>query len=204
MSGLTPDELKTLRALNSSRKVQDFLETIPTNFEPDGDTCLSPRRVLRERRAHCIEAAMLAALAFRLQGKPPLVLDLTSAPHDFDHVIAPFQVNGFWGAVSKSNHAVLRYRDPVYASVRELVMSYFHEYTDDAGKKTLRSYSKPIDLSRFDADNWMTNEDDVWSVAEYLADVPHVKLLTPAQVSSLRRADAIEQEIGKITIWKKD
>src|SRR5258706_1561416 len=110
MHGLTRDELRQLRKLDTPRKIQDFLETIPLNREPDGDTCLSPRRVLRERRAHCIEGAMLAALAFRLHGERPLILDLTSSFHDLDHVIAVYKQHNHWGAISKTNHSVLRYR----------------------------------------------------------------------------------------------
>lgn len=202
MFGLSTKELRILRRLNTPRKIQDFLETIPANFEPEGDTCLSPRRVLRERRAHCIEAAMLAALALRINGHAPLVLDLTSAPHDEDHVIVPFQQNNCWGAISKSNHAILRYRDPVYRTIRELVMSYFNEYLDGHGRKTLRSYSRPVNLSRFDAHGWMTSEDDVWLIAEHLADVPHIPLLTSAQLASLRRADGIERRALMLLQWK--
>ncbi len=204
MFGLTSEETRILKTLNSPRKIQDFLETIPINHEPEGDTCLSPRRVLRERRAHCIEGAMLAALAFRLQGEKPLVLDLTAAPHDFDHVVCVFRQHGHWGAISKTNHAVLRYREPVYKTIRELVLSYFHEYTDEQGRKTLRSYSRPVDLSRFDQDEWMTSEEDVWIVPNYLSEIPHIPLLSRAQISSLRKADAFEQEAGRLVQWKKD
>lgn len=203
MFGLTAGELKILERLDSPRKIQDFLEQFTFNFEREGDTCLSPRRVLAERRAHCIEGAMLAALALRIHGHKPLVLDLTAAPTDFDHVIAVFRQHGHWGAVSKTNHAVLRYREPVYATIRELVMSYFHEYTDDFGNKTLRSYSRPVDLSRFDAKGWMTSDDDVWYVAEHLADIPHIPLLSRGQIATLRKTDKLEQDIGNIVQWKK-
>lgn len=154
------------------------------------------------RTAHCIEGAMLAALAFRLQGRKPLVLDLEAAAHDFDHVIALFKERGKWGAVSKTNHTVLRFRDPVYASIRELVMSYFHEYTDARGIKTLRSYSKPVNLSRFDRQHWMTGT-DAWCVAEFLAEAPHTQIVTPRQAARLRRQDAIERRAGEIVEWHK-
>lgn len=127
--------MSILRLLKTPRKIQDFLEEIPINFEPEGDTCLSPRRVLRERRAHCIEGAMLAALALRIQGERPLVLDLEASAQDHDHVIALFKRHGCWGAISKTNHAVLRYREPVYKTIRELVLSFFHEYMDGTGRK---------------------------------------------------------------------
>lgn len=158
--------------------------------------------VLKTRTAHCIEGAMLAALALRLHGHPPLLVDLTASPRDDDHVIAVFRRRGRWGAVSTSNHAVLRYRDPVYATIRELVMSYFHEYTNDDGDKTLRSYTRPVDLSRFDARGWMTASDDVWYVPEYLVDVPHIPLLTRAHIATLRPIDPIEHAAGDIVRWK--
>ena len=198
MFNLTKEELAILKPLKTPRKIQDFLETIPMNFCVKGDTCWSPRMVLKNRQAHCIEGAMLAALALRLQGRPPLLLDLTAAPQDLDHVIAPFQENGRWGAISKTNHAVLRYRDPVYASIRELVMSYFHEYTDDAGKKTLRSYGGPVNLKKFDKEEWMTDETDVWYIPNHLIDIPHVSILKPGDTSKLRIADPIEQQVGSM------
>lgn len=177
---------------------------MPINFEPEGDTCLSPRRVLRERRCHCIEGAMLAALALRIHGHPPLLLDLEAAKHDFDHVVALFRLHGRWGAISKTNHAVLRYREPVYATVRELALSYFHEYFDSRGRKTLRTFSRPFDLRRLDSINWMTSEDDVWEVPNALCDAPHQSILTRSQVAGLRRADPVERLAGELVQWKKN
>ncbi|MCK9361155.1 hypothetical protein M0Q28_02900 [Patescibacteria group bacterium] len=203
MFGLTTQELRLLRRLNTPRKVQDYLDTLTLNFEPEGDTCLSPRRVMREKRAHCIEGAMLAALAFRVNGHKPLVLDLESSKHDLDHVVALFKQHGCWGAVSKTNHAVLRYREPVYKTLRELVLSYFHEYFDAKGFKTLRYYSGPVNLSRFDKQNWITNEKDNWMVAQYLCEVAHYPLLTRSQISTLRKAHPTEIEAGKVIEWKK-
>lgn len=194
-------ELRILARLKSPAHIQDFLNDLAMNKEEHGDTCLSPRRVLTERHAHCIEGAMLAAVALRLHGHPPLLLDLTATKHDFDHVVAPFRLRGYWGAISKTNHAVLRYREPIYRTIRELVLSYFHEYFLDDGRKTLRSYSRPVNLSRFDKNHWMTSEGDVWFVPEYLCDVPHIPLLSPAQVKGLRRADAIERKAGALTEW---
>ena len=167
-----------------------------------GDTVLSPRRVLREYRAHCIEGALLAACAFALQGRRPLLLDLTSARRDDDHVVALFQEQGRWGAVSKTNHAVLRYREPVYRTVGELAMSYFHEYFLDDGRKTLRSYSRPVDLSRFYRRGWMVDEDSLWYIVDALNDAPHTDILHTGQGNALRRADRIEIEAGKLTQWK--
>ncbi len=202
MQGLTTQERKILKSLTRPRRVQDFLDTIPINFEVGGDTVLSPRRVLREYRAHCIEGALLAACAFALQGRRPLLLDLTSARRDDDHVVALFQEQGRWGAVSKTNHAVLRYREPVYRTVGELAMSYFHEYFLDDGRKTLRSYSRPVDLSRFYRRGWMVDEDNLWYIVDALNDAPHTDILHTGQGNALRRADRIEIEAGKLTQWK--
>ncbi len=202
MYGLNEKEVKILKALNTPRKIQDFLNKIPINFEEKGDTCFSPKKVLMENKAHCMEGALLAAAALRINGEKPLVLDLTSTPKDFDHVVCVFKRDGRWGAISKTNHAVLRYREPVYKDVRELVMSFFHEYFDDNGKKTLRSYSLPVDLSKFDYLNWMASEEDVWPIPDYLAKVKHFPILTRSQISGLRKADSSEIEAGKITDWK--
>ncbi len=198
----TADERRQLGRLTTPAKIQDFLNALPFHAVPDNDTCMSPRRVLREKTAQCMEGAMFAAAALRFHGYPPLVLDLEAEKDDADHVVAVFRDRGCWGAISKTNHAVLRYREPVYRSVRELVMSFFHEYFLNNGKKTLRAYSLPVDLSRFDTQGWMTSEDDVWYIPEYLVDVRHYPILTPHQRRSLRKADAIEIAAGKITEWR--
>jgi len=204
MFGFTEKEVKVFKQLNTPKKIQDFLNKIPTNFEPGRETVLSPRMVLRENRAHCMEGAMFAAAALRFHGYKPLVLDLTTVKDDDDHVVAVFKHQGHWGAISKTNHAVLRYREPVYKTIRELVMSYFHEYfTNQDGKKTLRSYSMPVDLSRFDKQGWMTSEEDVWYVPEHLAEVEHVPIMTKSQIAFLRKADPIEVKAGSMVEWKK-
>ena len=203
MFGLTKKEEKVFKELKNPSQIQDFLNKFPINFEEKGDTCMSPRQVLQKWKCHCIEGAILAALALRLQGKKPLVVDLTASRHDFDHVIAVFKQDGKWGCISKTNHGVLRYREPIYNSIRELVMSFFHEYTDDKGRKTLRSYSLPVNLARFDKKGWMTAEKDVWYINDYLAKVKHYKILTRKQARNLRKADKLEIKIGKVTEWKK-
>lgn len=203
MFGLNKKEIKILKSLNTPKKIQDFLNKIPINFEENGDTCFSPRLVLRNWKAHCIEGAMLAAAALRFQGEKPLVVDMIATKKDFDHVICVFKKNGYWGAIGKTNHAVLRYREPVYKSIRELVMSFFHEYFDDNGKKNLRYYSAPVDLSRFDKLNWMASEEDIWYIPDYLEKVKHFKILKRSHISGLRKADKIEIEAGKLLEWKK-
>ena len=192
-------ESRILRSLKTPWKIQDFLDAIPMNF---ADTCWSPRMVLRNRRAHCMEGAMLAALALRFAGYPPLVLDLKSVPHDDDHVVAVFRYDGCWGAISKTNHGVPRYREPIYRTIRELAMSYFHEYFLDDGTKTLRSWSRPVDLSRFDAQGWMTDEEDIAYVPQYVDGVRHYDILTRAQIVRLRKADDIERAMGRLVEWR--
>ncbi|MBU1348748.1 hypothetical protein KJ781_01615 [Patescibacteria group bacterium] len=201
MFGLTDRELSILKPLDTPRKIQDYLEKIPENSCNDRDTCLSPRMMLREKRAHCVEGAMFAALALRFHGDRPLVVDLTASRRDLDHVIAVFRRGGYWGAISKTNYPVLRYREPVYRTIRELVMSYFHEYIIGDGSKTLRSFSRPVNLSRFDDIGWMTAEEDVWAVPEHLADIPHVPILTRSQIAALRLADPIERDVLQIEEW---
>lgn len=202
MLGLDKEEMKILKSLDSPKKIQDFLNGIPINFEEKGDTCMSPRLVLRNRKAHCIEGAMIAAACLRLNGEKPLVVDMEATKKDFDHVICVFKRGSRWGAIGKTNHAVLRYREPVYKSIRELIMSFFHEYFDDDGKKNLRSYSLPVDLSRFDHLNWMASEEDVWYIPDYLAKVRHFPILTRSQISGLRKADKVELDAGDVVEWK--
>ena len=184
-AAFTARELRALRALRTPAGIQKALEAMPYHL---ASTAWSPRRVLREGTAHCLEGAVFAAAALRVLGFPPLLLDL-EAVQDTDHVLAVFQVDGCWGAIAKSNFSGLRYREPVYRSPRELVMSYFEGYVNYRGERTLRAFSNPIDLARFDARGWMTTDDDVWWVAEHLVGVPHVRLLTRAMERRLVRVD---------------
>ena len=179
-------------------KIQDFLDGLPTNWEPEGDTVISPIRVLRERRAHCIEAAMFAAMVLRLHGHKPLILDLTANNKDQDHVIALFKRNGCWGAIAKSNHHGLGYRDAIYKNVRELVISYFHEYLNLDGEKTLRSYTKPIDLSRFDHMHWTTDEKNLWIIPSHIIKLPHTRLFPRSQDKHLRDADVFTRKTSNL------
>src|SRR3989338_9681391 len=156
--------------LNSARKVQDWLNALPFNH---GNTCNSPGVAIRDGHAHCFEGALLAAAALWAHGQKPLILDLRSTAKDFDHVVALFKQHGHWGAISKTNHAVLRYREPVYQTVRELAMSYFHEYFDKKGRKTLREYSRPFDLSHFDKFQWRTTEKNLFAIPDYLDEIKH-------------------------------
>jgi hypothetical protein len=194
--GFTRREWRALRALGTPVGIQRTLEAMPYHI---ATTAWSPRRVLREGTAHCLEAAIFAATALRVLGLPPLVLDL-EAVQDTDHVIAVYRVRGHWGAIAKSNFSGLRYREPVYRSVRELVMSYFESYINLRGERTLRAYSRPVNLARFDRTHrsWMTSEDDLWWIPEYLLTVPHTRLLTAAMTRGLSRGDRRSLDAGLV------
>lgn len=204
--GLPLAQAKRLAGLTTPRKIQDFLAKLPQNFEPDGDTARSVQAALAANCAHCIEGAMIAAFALWLQGHPPLLIDL-SAHRDMDHVIAPFQVNGRWGAISKTNYVCLRWRDPIYRSVRELVMSYFHEYAKGP-RKTLRSYSKPYDLRQLPTSQWVSQTEHCWEVADRITAARHYAIVTEAQAKSLRPRDPVEVASDRVTAfpipaWKR-
>ncbi len=185
----TAAERAVFRKIRTPEKIQRFLDDLQYNKEPDGATCRSPRRVLRDRTAHCMEGALFGAAALREAGYPPLLLDL-EAVRDDDHVLAIFRERNCWGALAKSNYSGLRYREPVYRSLRELTMSYFEHYYNLRREKTLRNYSRPVNLRRFDGIGWMTAEEDVWPVPEYLCTIRHTPLLTPKVIQSLGRVDA--------------
>jgi hypothetical protein len=198
--GLTAEEGRILRALRTPQQIQQFVIGLSANFEEEGDTLRSVQGVLRHRKAHCIEAAFVAACALWLNGDPPFLMDLT-ARKDSDHVIAVFRRGGCWGAISKSNHVWLRWRDPVYRSPRELAMSYFHEYTNRQ-RKSLRTYSRPVDLRRFPARMWVTNDEDCWEVGAALCDVPHYRLITAAQARKLMPRDETEMRADDLVQYE--
>ena len=184
----TSTERAQFRRLSSPEKIQRYLDDLAYNKEPNGATCRSPRRVLREQTAHCMEGALFGAAALRMIGHPPLLMDL-EAVRDDDHVLAIFRRHGHWGAIAKSNYSGLRYREPVYRSLRELAMSYFEHYYNLRKEKTLRNYSRPVNLGRFDSIEWMTSEEDVWAVPEYLCTISHTPLLGKPLMQSLGRVD---------------
>ena len=202
-SGLSKEHFKLLQSLKTPYKVQEFLDTLPFNFEKKGETYMSPKRVLETETAHCFEGALVAALALWIQGERPLLLDLNTKKSEFDHVVALFKRNECWGAISKTNHAVLRYREPVYKTIRELVMSYFHEYFITDGTKTLRCYSEPFDVSKWGT-GWIVNEKELFDLVEALDDSPHRDILTKKQISELKKAHMTERKAGEIIEWKKN
>lgn len=198
-----PKEFSVFKKLRTPGDVQDLLNRLKMNFETTHERCRSPLLVLRDGKAHCMEGALLAAAALWYQGRPPLLLDLKTADPDVDHVIALFKDGGRWGAVSKTNHAVLRYRDPIFMNVRELVMSYFNEYFLDNGVKTLRSYSAvPFSMLRYGT-KWLTTEDDLDDAVIALDRARHAPILKKGAERRLRHADPVEIKEGKITEWKE-
>jgi hypothetical protein len=202
MLSFTKKEKALLKKLNTPAKVQDFINSIPFNFEHDGiDRVKSPVRVLREKSAHCIEGAIFSAYALSLHGFKPKLIYLKTTKNDLEHVITLFEQDGFLGAISKTNHAVLRYREPVYKNVRELVMSYFHEYFLNDGTKTLRGYSDPLDLSIFEH-GWEVAEEDLWGIDEELDKMKHYEIISKKMVKRLRKADKIERKAGEMPEWK--
>ncbi len=178
-------------------RIQRFLdEELRYNLEPSGDTCYSPRVTLQKGVAHCMEGALLAAVALRRLGYPPLILDL-EAVRDSDHVLAIYRIHGLWGAVAKSDYSGLRSREPVYRTLRELAMSYFEHYYNPAGEKTLRAYSRAVNLTRFDGMDWMTAERHVWEIPNHLCDIPHTRLLPRRTERAVARMDRRLFEAGR-------
>ncbi len=203
MFQLSPSETKLFKKLRSPVVIQNYLNTLAYNFESGGETCRSPREVIKHQKAHCLEGAYLAAAVLWYHGEKPLLLDLRSTKHDLDHVVALFKRNGCWGAISKTNHAVLRYREPIYRTIRELALSYFHEYFLNDGEKTMREYSKPFSLVSF-GESWITTDEHLWEIGAALDDSPHFPVLPSGmKPRDLRKADPVEIAAGKLVEHKK-
>ncbi len=196
-----PKEFSIFKTLRTPAAIQDFLNNLELNFTGRRHTYASPLVVLRTKKAHCMEGAMLAAAALWYQGRSPLLLDLKTTNKDADHVVALFREGNRWGAISKTNHAVLRYRDPVYRDPRELAMSYFNEYFLDSGVKTMRSYSAPFNLLGY-GDQWITSLGDLAAIAEKLDFSRHFPIIKKGGARRFRRADLSEIQAGKIVEWK--
>ena len=192
MEPLTPAEQRRLRSLKTPYGIQRFMDAMPYHI---ATTAWSPRRVLAARTAHCLEGAIFAAAALRAIGHRPLLLDL-EADHDTDHVIAGFKVRGHWGSLAKSNYAFLEYREPIHRTLREIALSYFPAYFNLRRQRTLRRFSRPVDLRRFDHLDWMTAKKDVWFIAEHLLDIPHTQLLAPGTAKRLTPLDKRSFDAG--------
>lgn len=202
-SGLTSGEYEILKRLSTPIKIQNFLDAIPRNWEKNGDTYMSPRRVLRENKAHCIEGALLAAAALWIAGEPPLVLNLSplSGKGDFDHVITLYKRGGRYGAISKTNYATIRFRDPIYRTPRELVLTYFHEwFINETGEKVLERYSRPLDMRRFGT-KWLTTEEDLEEIALALDALQYYHFVPKGNRRYIRKADHMELQAGKLIEW---
>ena len=184
--GFTPAELRKLRSFKTPAGIQKFLDELSYNLKFDAR---SPRSVLHDRTASCLDGGIFGAAALRAIGFPPLIFDL-EADHDTDHVVAIYKVRGHWGAVAKSNFTGCRYREPVYRNLRELALSYFNIYFNLRFERTLRRYSRPVNLTRFDDRNWMSTEKPVWFIAEYLCEIPHIRLLPVGAEKRLTRVDS--------------
>src|SRR5208337_4213201 len=183
--GLSAADLRTLRALKTPARIQRFVDALEYQY---ANTAWSPHRVLRERKGHCLEGALLAAAALRVNGHPPLLMDL-EAVHDDDHVVAVYREGSLWGGIAKSNFAGLRFRAPIYRTLRELALSYFEDYYNLRGERTLRSYSIPVNLKRLDSLHWMTAEEDVWCVPDLLIAARHYPLFPHNVARALPRLD---------------
>ncbi len=184
-----------MRHLKTPAQIQDFLNSLPFNFEKRGETYRSVEETLKHKTAHCFEGALVAAAMLQRLGQKPLLLDLKSSKKDDDHVVALFKRGKYWGAISKTNHAVLRYREPIYKSVRELAMSYFHEYFLPNGTKTLVSYSKPFNLNKFGSE-WLVSKENLFHIVDALDTSPHTKIVPKGM--KFRKADKIEIKAGEI------
>jgi hypothetical protein len=198
---LEPAEARVFARLDTPQKLQVFIEKLPPNFELKGETAMSPRRVLRARTCHCAEAAVLAAAVLAYHGKSAWLMDLRALPSDQDHVVTLFKARGLWGAISKTNHAVLRWRDPIYRSPRELAMSYAHEYNLNGGKKSMLSYSRPFSLVRYAPQHWVTAPEDLDWLLYALDCSPHLSL-APQRALKLRRPSTrVELKSQDVTEW---
>jgi hypothetical protein len=198
---LTPAEARVLARLDTPVRIQVFLDRLPANFGLDGDTAMSPRRVLQTRLAHCAEGAVFAAAALAYHGKPAWLVDLRALPSDQDHIVTLFSERGLWGAISKTNHPVLRWRDPIYRTPRELIMSYLHEYCLPGGKKSLLEYSRPFSLTRFAPERWLTPLDDLDWLMVALDEAPHVPIAPKAALRRQRRSTAFERRAHNQLEW---
>jgi hypothetical protein len=202
MESFTKKEKVLLQKLNTPAKMQDFLNSLPFNFEENGETLKSPLFTMRKNKAHCFEGALLGAYMLSLHDFEPYLIHLKATKEDYDHVIAPFKIGKFWGALSKTNHAVLRYREPIYKNIRELALSYFHEYFLDDGRKTLRQYSSLFNLNTL-GNNWVTSEKNLWVIDKKLDKIKHFDIVPKFYIKKLRKAEKIEIKAGKIVEYKK-
>lgn len=190
----TKDEISFLKTMNDPDKIQGFLDSV--DYNPNYE-CRSPRWVIRKRSAHCFEGALFAAAALNFIGYQPLIIDMKSF-NDDDHVIAVFKEDGHWGAVAKSNFTSLRFREPVYRSLRELVMSYFDFYFNIAGDKSLRSYSLPLNLTIYNSRHWSTTDEDLEYIGDKLEQIRHYPVVNETMIKRLKKASETMLKAGML------
>ncbi len=193
------NDLKMSKKLDSPIKIQMFLDSIPYNTRSGTK---SPVNVLKQKNAHCFEGALFAAAALKNMGHKPLIIDMR-AVNDDDHVIAVFKINNRWGAVAKSNFTTLRYREPVYKTIRELVMSYFDFYYNTKGEKTLREYSNPFNLDRFEKQKWMTTDKDLTQIGDELDKAKHHQIADKKTIKNFSKVDKKLYDAGLLGANKK-
>jgi hypothetical protein len=196
---LTPAERRVFARLDTPQKIQAYLEKLPPNFELGGETYMSPRRALKARTVHCAEAAVLAAAILIYHGQPVWLMDIRALPSDQDHIVTLFKQRGLWGAISKTNHAVLRWRDPIYRSAREVAMTYAHEYNLDFGKKSMLAYSRPFSLTRYAPRRWVIAEEDLDWLMDALDDSPHDPVAPPHALKRRRKSTRVELKSQDLT-----
>jgi hypothetical protein len=188
-----------LQSLSTPLKIQDYLDSLAFNHEENGETCRSAYEVIRHRTAHCLEGAFVACAALKYHGKKPILISLKVTDNDYDHVITIYKENGYFGAISKTNHAVLGFRDPVYKTIRELAMTYFHEYfLAKNGEKTLRGYSRLINLHRFGT-SWIDSNESQIAIAYAISDATHVPIIPKGNERFIRRATKLERDSASLS-----
>lgn len=200
---LTPAETRLFARLDSPQKIQTYIDGLPANFEPDGDTLMSPRRMMKARVAHCAEGAMFAAAVLAFHNQDAWLMDIRSLPSDHDHIVTLFKQRGLWGAISKTNHAILRWRDPIYRTPRELAMSYAHEYCLPGGKKSMLEFSRPFSLTRFAPKRWVIADEELHWLMDRLDDAPHIPVAPLAALRARRRSSPIELKAQEVVEWQR-
>lgn len=203
---ISKTELLVIKTLSTPNKVQDFLDTLPFNFEEKEETYMSPRVMLRERRAHCFEGAIFASLCLTYHHIENYLIDLKTKniKKDSDHIVCVFKINNYWGAISKTNHSVLRWRDPIYKDFKELAKTYFHEYFLDTGEKDLESFSRPFDIRKKFGTKWIINEENLDEIAEALDNSPHLDFVSKGNQKFIRKACNTEIKGAAIMEWNKN
>lgn len=189
-------EQQFFRQLNSPFLIQTYLDNLPYS---DDSFYRSPRRVMQDGKAHCFDGALFAACALQFIGHRPLIVDIF-ADNDDDHLLAIYKVRNYWGAVAKSNFVGLRFREPGYRNLRELVLSYFESYYNLEKEKTMRGYTVPLDLSRFYHLQWMTSDQNLEQISDALDRIRHINILTPAMIKELNPVDERSYRAGMLGV----